>query len=133
MSEFQDIRIVDIDKDGISRPDDNMDMFDIPFKLSTVPPQEWATIFDVTSPRVWRTSSRRAWLNGSRIILHAGEDDIFDNHKEELESRVEKTNSKYREHLADIEKRERREHEIREAQMAQESELKQRLSSLKFE
>ena len=133
MSESQDIRIKGIDKAGISRPDDNYDLFDIPFILSSAPPPDWAKVFEFSSPRVRRPSSRRAWLNGSCIILHAAKDDNFENHKEELESRVEVTNSKYRELMADRAKSDRRERELKETLKNQESELKQRLSSLDFE
>ena len=133
MSEFQDIRIVGIDEHGISRPDDDYDMYYVPFNLSGSPPPDWAEIFAISKPRVSRVSSRRAWLDGSCIVLHAGDDDNFENHKEELESRVEAANAKYREHLADLRKRERREREARQVQKIQESELKRRLSSLDFE
>ncbi len=133
MSEFQDIRIVGIVEDGISRPDDNMDMFDIPFKLSTVPPQEWATIFADTRPRRWYGRLRRSWLDGTHIVVHARKGDNFEHRREELDSRVAATNDRYREYLAAEAKHQRREQEAQEVRKAQENELKQRLSALDFD
>lgn len=133
MSEFQDIRIVGIDVDGISRISVDQDIFDIPFKLSSQPPQDWANIFEITSPRTWRGNPHITRLSGSCILLRARISETPEKYKEELASKVDATNEKYREHLATLKTREQREREARDAQNSQEAELKRRLSSLDFE
>lgn len=133
MSEFQDIRIVGIDQNEILRPFVDRDIFDIPFKLSSEPPPDWANIFEITSPRTWRGYPHITWIKGSYVFLRAGISETPEGYKEELASKVDATNVKYRVHLAALEKREQREGEASEAQKTQEAELKRRLSALDFE
>lgn len=101
MTEFTDIKIVDLDQDRTYNPDTSRLLYNVYFKLSTSPPPAWQEIFDAErrSQRHRHSMLRRAWIEGSYIVVHAPLEEIEEYHLPDLKEDVKNTNLKYREYL----------------------------------
>ena len=106
MPDFDPIRIIGIVEKSVSKPRNDgtpgSALYNVPFKLSSTPPAEWADYF----PRAWDhpsswTSSHRPgicrvtgdviWLNGTTL------EEVEKSHKSTLLLALDETNRKYAE------------------------------------
>lgn len=92
--EIQEIKIVGIDKEGITKDDSFPHAYKLPFILSTHPNTRWVHIFE----KVYygqSLSSREASISGNRIIVIMSDDERIANHKHKVEQAVNNTNDEY--------------------------------------
>jgi hypothetical protein len=98
LEEFEDIRILGIDKEKVYNPDETKQLYNVFFSLSGTPPSDWVQIFEEERrfPRHGRW--RHAWTEGRSLIVHCPLDEVK-LHSEDLKQDVANSNQKYREHL----------------------------------
>lgn len=97
--EFEDIKIIGVDKNKSYRPDPKKLLYNVYFKLSAEPPLEWVQIFEEERRFPRHTMWRRAWIEGQYIIVHCCLDEITKIHFKDIKQDVINTNQKYREYL----------------------------------
>ena len=105
ISEFEDIKIVEIIADEVTVPRNDgtrgSALYKVPFLLSSVPPSEWKEIFIINwdSPLNFTTKHRpgTARLYDNKLILERTTiEEVNDVHKKTLKLVIEKTNADYR-------------------------------------
>lgn len=102
LENFEDIRIIGVDKENTYRPDVNRDLYNVYFSLSNVPPREWVEIFEAERRFPRHSMWRKAWIDGSFIIVHCGLDEVKMYHFKDITEDVYVSNKKYREYLVRI-------------------------------
>lgn len=98
MTEFADIRIVDIDQRRSERVDPNKGMFRVYFKLSDEVMPVWEKLFELERQYARHSLWRKARTDGKFIIIECPLSEI-ELHKADLDEDVKNTNAAYRKHL----------------------------------
>jgi hypothetical protein len=96
---FEDIRIIGVDKSRTLRPDPEKQLYDVYFQLSANPSNNWIILFDQERRFPRHNMWRKAWVEGSFIVVRCALDEIEKYHLEDIKIDVEKTNKNYREEL----------------------------------
>jgi hypothetical protein len=124
MADFQPIKIVGIIEKDVSKPRNDgtpgSALYNVPFKLSSRPPSEWAEYFpnawDHPSsyssrhrPGICHVSGDVIWLNGTTL------EEVGQTHKATLDLALDETNRKYEEFAAEKEAGEQRRRQQEEA------------------
>ena len=122
MAEVHPIKIVGIVEKDVTKPRNDgtpgSALYNVPFKLSSYPPPEWADYFpnawDRPSsyssrhrPGICRVSGDVIWLNGTTL------EEVSETHKATLDLALDETNRKYREFAAakEVDQQRRRQQE----------------------
>lgn len=100
MTEFTDIQIIDLDQTKTYNPDTSRLLYNVYFKLSDSPSPAWQEIFEAERRFPRHNMWRRAWIEGSYIVIHATLEEIEEYHLPALKEDVKNTNLKYRGYLA---------------------------------
>lgn len=112
---FVDIRIVVLDTARSEQPDPQRKLWNLYLTLSASPPEEWARIFDAERRFPRHTMWRKAWVEGSHIIVHCVPDELPQYHLGDLKEDVSNANAKYRQYLLqESQKQSRGEAKLRE-------------------
>lgn len=98
LEEFEDIRILGIDKDKIYNPDETKRLYNVFFSLSAAPPSEWVQIFEEERRLPRHNRWRQVWTEGGALIVHCPLDEVK-LHSEDIKQDVANTNQRYREYL----------------------------------
>lgn len=96
---FTDVRIVGVDKQRTRKPDPSLDLYDVHLQLSSRPPADWGRVFEAQRSFPRHTMWRRAWVDGSYIVVNCGLDELQRYHIPDLKTDVAAANDKYRELL----------------------------------
>jgi len=99
LEHFEDITLTGSDIDKTYKPDPNKTLYNIYFKLSRRPPQEWIQIFDAERRFPRHTMWREAWVEGQDIVVHCTPAEIKEYHLEDIKEDLSNTNQKYRKYL----------------------------------
>jgi hypothetical protein len=99
LDEFQDIRILDIDKEKTYNPDPEKALYNVHFRLSDYPPSEWVDIFDAERQFPRHTMWRKAWIEGNYVVVYCVPEEIKRYHLRDIKQDVETCNEKYRQYL----------------------------------
>ncbi len=99
LEDFEDIQIVDVDKDKTYKPDENKGLFNVYLGLSSRPSAEWVEFFDAERNFPRHTMWRRAWIESKFIVIHCVPDELKKYHLRDLKEDVSKANSNYRDYL----------------------------------
>lgn len=99
LEEFDDVRIVGVDKDRAYRPDPEKQLYHIYLELSSHPPQEWVQIFEAERQFPRHTMWRHAWTEGNYIVVHCVPEEVKQYHLGDIKQDVATSNAKYREYL----------------------------------
>lgn len=71
-------------------------MHDVYLKLSDVPPDAWAQVFEEAWHLRFYSMKRRARVEGEHIVIHCALEEIEPHHKPELLAVIAETNQRYR-------------------------------------
>lgn len=127
---FEDITIKGVDKERLSKPHPDKELYDIFFALSQNPPREWTEICDAERRFPRHTMWRRAWIEGRYIGVRCTLPEVQQYHLSDLKQDVANTNSKYRRYLLEREQaRVREQHKLRKKQQ----EIDRYLDGLEFD
>jgi len=96
---FIDLTINQVDKERTYKPDPQKYLFNVYFELSTYPPQKWVEIFEAERRFPRHTMWRKAWVEGSYIIVYCVLNEIKQYHLRDIKEDVETSNQKYRDLL----------------------------------
>lgn len=96
---FEDILITDVDKSRAYRPDPDKQLYNIYFRLSARPPQEWVEIFTAERKFPRHNMWRQAWIEDEYIVIHCCLDEIKKYHFDDVTLDVCNANQKYRDYL----------------------------------
>ena len=96
---FIDLSILGVDKGRTYNPDPQKALYNVYFELSTYPPQEWADIFEAERRFPRHTMWRKAWVDGSHIVVYCVPDEVKQYHLRDIKEDVETSNQKYRDFL----------------------------------
>lgn len=99
LEQFDDIKIVGVDRSKTYRPDLKKALFHIYFELSSYPTQEWAQIFEAERQFPRHTMWRHAWLEDKYVVVHCVPDEVKKFHLNDITEDVTNSNRKYREFL----------------------------------
>lgn len=100
--EFHDLTIADLDTDATRRSDSKSALYDMHLALSANPPKEWREIFEAERRFPRHTMWRRAWIEGSHIVISCVPDELEKYHMRDLLQDVNSANRKYREYLTEL-------------------------------
>ncbi|MDD5131306.1 MAG: toll/interleukin-1 receptor domain-containing protein [bacterium] len=126
---FDDVRIIDRDKNKTYKPDDAKALYNVYLKLSQYPPSEWVEYFDAERQFPRHTMWRRAWIEGNCVVVHCVPDEIAKYHLKDLKQDVQNANAQYREYLKKVAQQEAKHNHLeREEQRS----LDRALDDLKF-
>ncbi len=106
LEEFVDIKIVDMDVERIYQPDENSSLKNYYFRLSCLPPYDWEQIFLAIRRFPRHSMWRRAWIEGSYVVVYCMFDEIEKYHFKDITQDVEEANTKYRFYLSEKAKQE---------------------------
>lgn len=72
MNEFEDIKIIEVDKDLTYQPDKNLPLYYVYLKLSALPAIDWVEIFNSVRKRTIRSkiSQSQIWIEGKYIVVY---------------------------------------------------------------
>lgn len=96
---FEDIYIIEIDKEKLYRPNPNKELYNVYFELSATPSSEWVEIFDGERHFPRHTMWRRAWIEGNYAVVHCSLEEVKAYHLRDLKEDVVNSNKKYRGYL----------------------------------
>ncbi len=99
LQRFVDLSIIEVDKGRTYNPDPKKSLYNVYFELSTAPPQEWTDIFDAERRFPRHTMWRKAWVEGSHIVVYCVPAEIKLYHLRDIKEDVETSNQKYRDLL----------------------------------
>ena len=102
MTEFKDIRIIDMAWHAATKVNWDSPAFDIHFKVSASAPEHWSEIFEVEweNSKSWSFPQLNARASSTTIIMNAPPQDIdLDEFVAHLKDTINRTNERYREHL----------------------------------
>lgn len=126
-AEFADISIVDLEVDKTLQPDPDRALVNMYLKLSTTPPEEWQQIFDAERRFPRHTMWRRAWIEGSHVVVYCVPEELEKYHMNDLLQDTKNCNEKYRGYLMDLARQEAREQSHVREQRDELQELRKRL------
>ncbi len=101
LEDFDDIRIVEIDKAKCYQPDRAKLLWNIYFRLSTPPPLTWVEIFEAERKFPRHMRWRRAWIEDNYIVMYCLPDEVKKYHRIDLTEDTRATNDKYRKYMLD--------------------------------
>jgi len=96
---FSDLSIVDVDKGRTYKPDNEYDLYNVYFKLNSTPSREWVQIFEAERAFPRHSMWRRAWIEGTHVVVNCGLDEVKKYHLKDITEDVANSNSKYRDYL----------------------------------
>lgn len=111
LESFNDLNIVDVDKDRTYQPNREYALYNIYFKLTSTPSREWVQIFEAERAFPRHSMWRKAWIEGAYVVVNCGLDEVKRYHMKDITEDVASTNNKYREYLRQQEIRKQREKE----------------------
>lgn len=127
-ADFEDLQIVGLDEERSYKPDPSKLLFNLYLRLSNTPPPEWQQIFEAERRFPRHTMWRRAWVDGSYIVIHCVPDELEKYHLADLREDVNRANHKYRQYLTELLSQEARRIGDERKEREQLSQLKQRLN-----
>ena len=127
LSEFEDIKIQDLDINKSYNPDPQKALYHMYIILSRTPPEEWQQIFDAERRFPRHTMWRRAWIEGSNIVIHCVPEELEQYHMRDIHQDVDNSNKKYREYLMGLAQHEEVERGRLQKQQNKLEDLKKRL------
>ncbi len=130
LSDFEDIRITELDESKTYRPDAEKLLYDIYLKLSSYPPMDWRDIFKAERSFPRHSMWRQAWIEGDYIVIHCVPEELEKYHLNDLKQDVANSNAKYRKYLYEMIRNEKENLKKKKHEKDQFKELKNRL---KFE
>jgi hypothetical protein len=96
---FEDIHIVEVDKQRTYKPDEESALYNVYLKLSAVPPGEWTQIFEAEREFPRHSMWRRAWIESDYVIVHCVPEEMKQYHLRDVKQDVASSNAKYRDYL----------------------------------
>ncbi len=99
LAKFEDISIVDLDTARSHRPDPTNGLYNMYLRLSSVPPSDWAAIFEAERHFPRHSMWRRAWIESGNVVIHCVPGELEQYHLADLRQDATSTNRKYREYL----------------------------------
>ena len=107
--EFQDLAIVDLDIGKSYNPDPRSALYNMYLRLPSTPPEEWQQIFDAERRFPRHSMWRKAWIEGTYIVVYCVPEEIEKYHMRDLVEDVRNCNLKYRGYLTELAQKEVRE------------------------
>lgn len=98
MSEFVDIKIIDLALDRTAHSDTAPGLRHMYLELSDRPPAEWSDFFDQERQFPRHSMWRHAWIEGNHIVVDCVPDEIERYHLADLKQDVTGANAHYNEH-----------------------------------
>jgi hypothetical protein len=95
-TESKEIKIIGADKKKTYKPDEREILYNVYFKLSDYPPEEWVSIFETERRFPRHTMWRKAWIEDDYIVVHCCLDEIKKYHLKDIKEDVLKSNIKYK-------------------------------------
>ena len=105
LGSFEDIHIVEVDKERTYKPDKESALYNVYLKLSAVPPGEWTQIFDAEREFPRHSMWRRAWIESDYVIVHCVPEEMKQYHLRDVKQDVANSNTKYRDYLMHVERK----------------------------
>jgi len=99
LEQFEDIKVIGVDKGKAYRPDTEKALYHIYFELSSYPTQEWVQIFEAERQFPRHTMWRRAWIEGKYVVVHCVPEEVKKYHLRDVTEDVGNSNTKYREFM----------------------------------
>lgn len=96
---FQDICILDVDKEKTYNPNPEKALYNVYFQLSEHPPSEWVEIFDAERQFPRHTMWRKAWVEGKYVVVYCVPEEVKRYHLRDIKQDVDTCNEKYRQYL----------------------------------
>ncbi len=96
---FQDIHLLDVDKEKTYNPNPEKVLYNIYFRLSDHPPSEWVEIFEAERQFPRHNMWRKAWIEGKYVVVYCVPEEIKQYHLRDIKQDVETCNEKYRQYL----------------------------------
>jgi hypothetical protein len=115
MTAFEDIAIVGLDVMRTRQSDKAPGLRHMFLSLSARPSSAWAEMFTAERRFPRHTMWRKAWVEGSAIVVDCVPEEIESHHLGDLRQDVTNTNRKYRDYLTRVHAQDAR-HEAAEAQ-----------------
>jgi hypothetical protein len=118
-ADFNEIKIVGIDENGIVKDDSFLYAYRLPFILSSRPDDTWVRLFEYAYYSRSPLGRRKAFVLVDRIVVIMAKDESIGDHRHNLETAVKKANGNYitmlrkEEHQKKLDE-ERREQELKE-------------------
>lgn len=122
--EFEDIQVVDFLPDRTQKSNTASGLRHLFLKLSDSPPRDWATLFEQERSFPRHTMWRRAWIQGDCVVIDCVPEELEKYHLRDVKEDVVSANAKYRQHMAEQQRR-------LEAEEKRRAEEAQRLRDLK--
>lgn len=97
--DFEEIRITGLDVDRTQPSNKAPGLRHMYLKLSATPPTEWNQIFEQERSFPRHTMWRRAWVEGSYIVIDCVPEEIERYHLSDLREDVSNANQKYQQFL----------------------------------
>lgn len=97
---FSDIRIIGLEADRTKRSPSAPGFRLMYLSLSEAPPHRWCQIFDAERQFPRQSVWRRAWIEGTSIVVDCAPEELEQYHMEDLSQDVANTNTKFRNFLA---------------------------------
>lgn len=96
---FQDIHLLDVDKEKTYNPNPDKALYNVYFRLSDHPRSEWVEIFDAERQFPRHTMWRKAWVEGRYVVVYCVPEEVKQYHLRDIKQDIQSCNEKYRQYL----------------------------------
>jgi hypothetical protein len=104
--EFIDLEIVELDLNKTYKPDSDRALYNMYLRLSSIPPEEWAEIFIAERKFPRHTMWRRAWIEGTYIVINCVPEELEKYHMRDLLIDTKNSNQKFRQYITQLAEKE---------------------------
>lgn len=105
LEDFEDMRILEVDKEKCYQPDRTNLLWNIYLRLSGRPPRSWVEIFEEQRRFPRHTMWRRAWIEENDIVIYCPPEEIEQYHLKDLHEDIVATNAGYRKYVLEQRKK----------------------------
>ncbi len=127
LSNFIDIKIMDLDLERSYKPDESKFLYNMYLKLSTRPSDDWIQIFNAERRFPRHTMWRDAWIEKDFIVILCVPEELEKFHLGDLKEDIVNANTKYRQYLFEQAQREIKEKDHEKTDTEKLQNLKKRL------
>jgi hypothetical protein len=127
LNDFEDIRITGLDESKTYKPNPEKLLYDIYLNLSSRPSMDWRDIFMAERSFPRHSMWRKAWIEGSYIVINCVPEKLEKYHLNDLKQDVANSNAKYRKYLYEVIRKEKEEVEKKNYERNKFKDIKTRL------
>lgn len=127
LNDFEDIRLTGLDESKTYKPNPEKLLYDIYLNLSSRPSMDWRDIFMAERSFPRHSMWRKAWIEGSYIVINCVPEELEKYHLNDLKQDVANSNAKYRKYLYEVIQKEKEEIEKKNYERNKFKDIKTRL------